>query len=174
MDEKYPIGQYSLIGKVTADQRRAWISQIEQLPKRLRESVAGLQGSELQTPYRTGGWSIIQVVHHIADSHMNSYIRFKLALTEETPTIRPYYEDRFAELPDSVDADIDPSLILITQLHKKWVTLLESLTEEDFQKAFYHPESKETLHLDYTLGHYAWHGNHHVAHILAARERMDQ
>lgn len=172
MDEKYPIGKFDWTGEIPAVQREIWIEEIAKLPERLRTSLEGLTELELETPYRASGWKIRQVVHHIADSHMNSYIRFKLALTEETPTIRPYYEDRWAELHDSVQADIEISLTLIEQLHKRWVILLKALSESDFKKSFYHPESKENYPLDYNLGNYAWHGNHHVAHIWAGRNRI--
>ncbi|OBZ17058.1 metal-dependent hydrolase [Bacillus sp. FJAT-26390] len=171
MDERYPIGTFHAPGEITSLQREAWIQEIERLPSRLRSSVEGLNEQELNTPYREGGWRIKQVVHHVADSHMNSYIRFKLALTEETPTIKPYYEERWAELGDTVNADIELSLALIDHLHKRWAILLRSLTDSDYKKLFFHPGSKETYALDYTLGSYAWHGNHHVAHIMAFRNK---
>lgn len=171
MDVRFPIGRFSYEGEITKLQREAWINEIEQLPRKLRESIEGLEETELNTPYRDGGWTIRQVVHHIADSHMNSFIRFKLALTEETPSIKPYFEDRWANLQDSAAAEVDLSLLLIDTLHKRWVILLKSLTDSDFKKQFYHPESKETVSLDYNLGIYAWHGNHHVAHITAFRSK---
>lgn len=174
MNVRYPIGKYEYAGVITPEQRESWIAEIEQLPAKLRQSIEGLSESELESHYRDGGWTLRQVVHHVADSHMNSYIRFKLALTEDTPTIRPYYEDRWANLEDGLTADTELSLTLLETLHKRWVILLRSLQDSDFAKPFYHPESKETITLAYNLGVYAWHGNHHVAHITAYRSRALQ
>ena len=172
MDLRYPIGKFEFAGEITAAQREQWIREIELLPAKLKEAVVGLSEDQLNLPYREGGWKLRQVVHHLADSHINSYTRFKLALTEETPTIRPYYEDRWAELADS-KAEIQVSIALLEALHQRWVILLRSLTEADFQKTFYHPESGATTSLGYNLGIYAWHGNHHVAHITSLRSRMN-
>jgi hypothetical protein len=134
--------------------------------------VAGLDQEQLDTPYRPGGWTVRQVVHHIGDSHINSIVRFKLALTEETPTIRPYDEALWAELPDSRTAPVDPSLALIDTLHARWVLLLRSMSEQDFERRFHHPEHDRTFTLARTLAMYAWHGQHHIAHITRLRERM--
>lgn len=172
MSLQYPIGQFAYEGKADAGQIAAWIEEIERLPVRLREAVSGLDEGQLDTPYREGGWTIRQVVHHLADSHMNSFVRFKLALTEDHPTIRPYYEDRWAELADSVHVPVGVSLTLLEALHERWVVLLRSLDEETCSRTFYHPESKETIQLGYNIGVYAWHGNHHLAHIIALKERM--
>lgn len=173
MDMRYPIGKFTFEGEVSQAQRASWIRDIEELPAKLREAVQGLSEDQLDLPYRDGGWTIRQVVHHVADSHMNSYIRFKLALTEENPAIKPYYEDRWANLQDSLTGDIEPSLSLLEALHKRWVIVLNSMSESDYERTFYHPESKKTSRLDYTLGIYAWHGKHHTAHITSLRGRLN-
>lgn len=173
MDRRYPIGQYEHVGEISSAQREVWITEIEELPVKLREAVKGLTEEQLELQYREGGWKLRQVVHHVADSHMNSYIRFKLALTEDTPTIKPYYEDRWAELQDTVNADINLSLLLLEALHKKWAILLRAMIDSDYKKQFYHPESHLKTELDYALGLYAWHGKHHVAHITTLRNEMN-
>ena len=173
MDVRYPIGTYTLEGQVTPHQRNIWIEEIEELPEKLREAVTGLTENQLDLSYREGGWALRQVVHHVADSHMNSFIRFKLALTEELPTIKPYFEDRWAELSDSKYVDAQLSLSLLDGLHKRWTILLRSMEESDFLKQFYHPESKQTVHLDYNLGLYAWHGKHHTAQITTLRHTLN-
>ncbi|TYP70553.1 YfiT family bacillithiol transferase [Paenibacillus methanolicus] len=171
MDYRYPIGPFAHEGAVAPEQRELWIREIEKLPAKLRLAVEGLSEEQLDTPYRDGGWTVRQVVHHVADSHMNSLTRFKLALTEERPTIKPYAEERWAELADAKTAPIEISLHLLEALHERWVLLLESLTEAEYARAFYHPESGETVALDWNLGFYAWHGNHHAAHITTLRAR---
>jgi len=171
MDERFPIGQFEFEGYISEQQREAWIQDIEELPALLKAAINGLSDEQLNIPYREGGWSSRQVVHHIADSHMNSYIRFKLALTEDVPTIRPYYEDRWAELYDST-ADIGISLALIEALHTRWVILLRSLGGEELKRTFHHPESGKILPLEYNLGVYSWHGRHHVAHITGLRNKL--
>jgi uncharacterized damage-inducible protein DinB len=168
---QYPIGRFSHEGEITPEQRELWINEITEVPRKLRLAVKGLSESELNTPYRPGGWTIRQVVHHLADSHMNSYIRFKLALTEELPTIKPYEEARWAELSDSANMPIEVSLQLLESLHLRWVNVLRSIPPEDFNRSFIHPESGVTP-LARNLGIYAWHGNHHIAHITSLRERM--
>jgi len=173
MDKRYPIGRFEHIGEISQSQRDIWITEIDEFPVKLNEAVKGLSRDQLDLPYREGGWSLRQVVHHLADSHMNSFIRFKLALTEETPTIKPYYEDRWAELQDSISSDIDLSIRFLEALHKKWVILLRSLTESDFKKQFLHPESQKMFRLDYILGLYAWHGKHHIAHITTVRTTLN-
>lgn len=172
MDFRYPIGQFTHEGEVTLAQRQHWIQDIADLPERAREAVKGLNEEQLSLPYRDGGWRLKQVIHHMADSHMNSVIRFKLALTEDTPTIRPYFEERWAELSDSKDLDVEVSLHLLDALHRRWAALLNMLSDEDYAKAFYHPASKETIRLDHGLGLYAWHGKHHVAQITSLRDRL--
>ncbi|WP_059049691.1 YfiT family bacillithiol transferase [Paenibacillus senegalimassiliensis] len=171
MDPRYPIGLFEFEGAVTPAQREVWIKEIAALPARMREAVEGLSEEQLNLNYREGGWSLRQVVHHVADSHMNAYIRFKLALTEDTPTIRPYYEERWAELADS-RAGVEVSLSLLEALHHRWVILLESLSDADYEKSFIHPATEQTTSLGYNLGNYAWHGNHHLAHITSLRDRL--
>lgn len=173
MDLRYPIGKFTYTGEGTAEQRQMWIQDIRELPSKLREAVHGLSEEQLALPYREGGWSVTQVVHHLADSHMNSLIRFKLALTEEKPTIKTYYEERWANLEDAISPDIDMSIKLLEALHARWVILLETMEEKDYQKEFVHPEIGRSLNLDFTLGLYAWHGKHHVAHITALRNRLN-
>ena len=134
--------------------------------------MAGLENAQLDTPYRDGGWSVRQVVHHIADSHINSIVRFKLALTEDTPTIRPYDEALWAELGDARSAPVELSLALIDALHARWAVMLRGMTAEDFKRTFHHPEHDRTFPLDRTLAMYAWHGKHHIAHITSLADRM--
>ena len=171
MDLRYPIGPFQWEGGVTADQRRHLIDQIEGTPARLRAAVEGLSAEQLDAPYRPGGWTVRQVVHHLPDSHINGYVRFKLALTEEEPTIKPYDEARWAELVDSRTAGLEISLALLESLHRRWVLLLRSLTPADFARTLRHPEMG-VMTLEKTLSLYAWHGRHHVAHITSLRERM--
>jgi len=168
-DLRYPIGKAELADTLAPDTRVAHIRAIEEAPARLRAAVRGLSDQQLDTPYRPGGWTVRQVAHHVPDSHMNAYIRFKLALTEDQPTIKPYEEARWAELADS-RSPIEPSLALLENLHRRWVLLLSSLSPADWGKKINHP-AMGVLSLDRTLGIYAWHGRHHVAHITALRER---
>jgi hypothetical protein len=155
----------------TDEERRQAIEQIAEAPMRLREAVRGLSAEQLDTAYRPGGWTIRQVVHHVPDSHMNSYVRFKLALTEEEPIIRPYMEDRWAMLEDSRVTPLETSLALLDALHERWVMLLRLLSTEDFSRTFRHPDLG-LVSLGRNTGLYAWHGRHHVAHITGLRERM--
>lgn len=171
MDLQYPIGPFAWPADVSADQRRRYIDEIEQAPAHLRTAVAGLTGDQLDTPYRTGGWTVRQVAHHVPDSHLNSYLRFKLALTEDEPTIKPYDQSRWAELGDVRMAPVETSLVLLESLHHRWVSLLRSLSDADFARTFRHPEIG-IVRLDKNLALYAWHGRHHVAHITSLRERM--
>ena len=164
MDLQYPIGRFEWPAAVTADDRRNWIDQIQQAPARLRAAVEGLTAKQLDTEYRPGGWTVRQVVHHVPDSHLNSYLRFKLALTEEKPTIKPYDQTRWAELTDSRTADVATSLTLLDALHSRWVTLLRSLSDAEMGRQFIHPELGVVV-LENNLALYAWHGRHHVAHI---------
>nr|WP_308640107.1 bacillithiol transferase BstA [Paenibacillus silvisoli] len=174
MDQlRFPIGEFEWEGEISEAQRAEWIEDIAALPAQLRAATQGLSEEQLDTPYRHGGWTVRQVVHHIADSHMNSMIRFKLALTEDTPTIRPYYEERWAELVDSKASPIELSLVLIDALHRRWVRLLNSLSEYEYrERMFYHPGSDRYYRLDYNLGVYAWHGKHHLAHITELAKRQ--
>jgi uncharacterized damage-inducible protein DinB len=169
-DPRYPIGKFERRDQLTAAERRSLIEQIAAAPARMREAIAGLTGEQLDTPYREGGWTVRQVVHHVPDSHLNAYSRFKLALTEETPTIRPYDEAAWAELPDSRETPIETSLTMQEALHDRWVHLLRSMSDADFQRKLKHPESG-TMTLDAMVALYAWHGQHHVAHITSLRER---
>jgi hypothetical protein len=164
MDIRYPIGPYKPPASITSAQRSLWIRQIEDLPASLKEAVAGLTGAQLDTPYRPAGWTVRQVVHHLPDSHLNSYIRFRLALTEDSPVIKPYDEAAWAELPDAKSAPIASSLALLEGLHARWAALLHSLDDTDYARTFQHPELGE-IRLDWTLGLYAWHCRHHLSHI---------
>ena len=137
----------------------------------MRAALKGLSDKQLNTPYRDGGWTVRQVVHHVPDSHMNAYVRFKLAMTEDSPTIKPYLEDRWAQLPDTESTRVDVSLALLESLHERWLQLLRSLKEEDWKRTFKHPELGERR-LDQTAALYAWHGRHHVAHVTVLRQRM--
>jgi len=167
---RYPVGRFQAPAAITTSHRAAWIREIENLPAELKQSVAGLTDTQLDTSYRPGGWTVRQVVHHLPDSHLNSYQRFRLALTEETPQIRPYLEAAWAELEDARTAPIKFSLILLEGLHARWTMLLKALGDAEFARTFKHTEWGE-IRLDWTLGLYAWHCRHHVAHITQLRER---
>ena len=169
-DFRYPIGKFNGQPAANDAERKKFLNDIEEAPARLREAVQGLSEKQLDTPYREGGWTVRQVVHHVPDSHLNSYIRFKWALTENEPTIKPYYEDRWAELPDS-KMPIQVSLTMLDSLHQRWTNLLNSFQADDWKKTLRHPELG-VLTLDKMLALYAWHGKHHVAHIQGLRERM--
>jgi DinB superfamily len=169
-DPRYPVGKFSYSGPPSAEQKREYLDNIEQTPARMRAAVSGLTDAQLNTPYREGGWTVRQVVHHVPDSHMNSYIRFKLALTEEGPTIKPYLEDRWAELPDS-QQPIEVSLVMLESLHRRWMVILRNLGEADWKRTFSHPELGP-MTLEKNLALYSWHGRHHVAHITSLREKM--
>jgi DinB family protein len=171
-DLRYPIGQFRYEGAPDQPRREQWIEEIAAAPARLRAVVAGLSSQQLDTPYRDGGWTVRQVVHHLPDSHLNAYTRIKLALTEEVPVIKPYEEARWAELPDGRAAPIELSLNLLESLHHRWVLLLRQLTPADFRRRFMHPEHSRPFELQETLALYAWHGRHHVAHIASLRRRM--
>jgi len=167
-DLQYPIGKPSL---VTDHHRYEWINDIANAPVLLRTAIAGLTEEQLDTVYRPGGWTLRQVVHHVADSHVNAYIRFRWALTEENPVIKDYDEKSWAHLPDACLAPVDLSLALLEALHARWVLLLRSLSEEDMTRSVVHPENG-TMSVDDFLRIYAWHGRHHAAHITSLRERM--
>jgi uncharacterized damage-inducible protein DinB len=171
VDLRYPIGKFKAPESNSATVRAEHIETLRQLPERLRAAVSGLSDAQLDTPYRDRGWTVRQLVHHVADSHVNSVVRFKLALTEDWPTIKPYDEKAWAELPDSKTLPIDGSLVLIEALHARWVALLESMSEPDFARGIKHPE-RGPSDLALTLALYAWHSQHHTAHITALRERM--
>ena len=165
---KYPIGKYTKLENVSQAQIQEWIEAIESLPQILSELTKDLTFEQLNWQYRPGGWTIKQVVHHCADSHMNSMIRFKLTLTEDSPTIKPYFEDRWAKLADGNDNNLSHSLSFLKGLHAKWGALLRSLTKDDLKKEFVHPEHGRRFNLEETIGLYAWHCKHHVAHIQQA------
>ena len=168
-DPRFPIGKFSYSGTLSPEDKTKFLDDIEQTPTRLRAAIAGLSDAQLDTPYRDGGWTVRQVVHHVPDSHMNSYVRFKLALTEQEPTIKTYMEDRWAELPEAKSAPIEVSLALLDSLHERWILFLRSLKPEDWKRTFRHPEMGP-MDLEKTLALYSWHGRHHVAHITKLRE----
>ncbi|KMY49832.1 YfiT family bacillithiol transferase [Peribacillus loiseleuriae] len=170
MEMKYPIGTFQFDDEITSSVISVWIDEIEDLPRLLRDAVKNLDNEQLNTAYRSGGWTVRQVIHHLADSHMNAYVRFKLALTEENPVIKPYDETKWAELFD-YKLPIDTSLLLLETLHKRWTYLLRSLTPTDMEKIFIHPDSGE-VSVGKNIGIYAWHGKHHLAHITSLCNRQ--
>src|SRR5579863_5557359 len=170
-DLRYPIGKFHYEGPPTADQRQKFITEIAQAPANLRAAVNGLTNPQLDTPYRPQGWTVRQVAHHVPDSHLNAYVRYKLALTEDEPTIKPYAEDRWAQLADTRTTPIEVSLAMTDSLHTRWVQLLRSLKPEDWKRTFRHPELG-LVSLEKNLALYSWHGNHHIAHVTELRKRM--
>jgi len=169
LDLRYPIGEFTLPASITAATRNDAIEAIAALPERMRAAVRGLSESQLDTPYRPSGWTVRQVVHHVPDSHLNAYIRVKLALTENNPTIKPYDQEAFAQLPDQ-RLPIDVSLSMLDALHARWTTVLRALIAAQFARPLVHPEIGQ-ITVDYLVHHYAWHSRHHVAHITRLRER---
>jgi len=170
-DARFPVGKFQYEGPPTEEQKKKFLDEIALTPVNLRSAVKGLTEQQLDTPYRPGGWTVRQVVHHVPDSHLNSYIRFKLALTEDEPIIKTYEEARWAELPDTKATPIEVSLTLLESLHDRWMRLLRSLGPEDWKKTFRHP-ALGPMTLEKTLALYAWHGRHHVAHITELRRQM--
>ena len=170
-DQRYPVGRFHYDGPPNADQKQSFIDEIAQTPAKLRAAVKGLSDVQFDTPYRDGGWTVKQVVHHVPDSHMNSYVRFKLALTEDEPTIKPYMENLWAELPEAKHAPIEVSLALLDSLHQRWMLMLRALTDAEWKRIFRHPELGP-MSLEKTLALYSWHGRHHVAHVTSLREKM--
>ncbi len=168
---KFPIGKFQLPENIDGVQINNWINIIENFPKKLRQEVQNLNEKELKKQYRPNGWTIKQVVNHCADSHMNSLVRFKLTLTENTPVIKPYLENLWAELPDSKDFPIESSLKILEGIHERWSYLLKSLSETQLEKEFKHPESNEFISLKINIGIYAWHCEHHLQHIINAKNR---
>jgi hypothetical protein len=168
---RYPIGKFTGKDAYTSEDVAQFISRIESLPAKMEAAVKGLTADQLNTPYREGGWTVRQVVHHVPDSHMNAYIRLKWALTEDTPIIKAYNEKPWAETPETT---MDPvmSINLLKALHVKWVALFKNLTPADFQKQFYHPDTKKHVRLDHLAGLYAWHGEHHLGHVSSLKLRM--
>lgn len=169
-DLKYPIGKFIRPEVYTRDMVNEWIAVIEALPRNLKTVVGPLNNDQLDTPYREGGWTVRQVVHHYADSHMNAFARIKLALTEDKPVIKPYKEALWAELPDG-KMPIESSLEILNGLHFRWVELMNSLSDADLQRVFVHPEQGREVKLQEFIGIYAWHSRHHVAQIMALKER---
>jgi hypothetical protein len=170
MDLRYPVGPFKIEGEITSELINNWIAEIENAPRLLREAVKDLQDHQLDTPYRPGGWTVRQVVHHLPDSHLNSYIRLKLALTEDKPVIKPYQEDKWAELPDS-KLPVEVSLQLMEAIHSRWVSILITLSPSELEKTFFHPESGENS-IASMIALYAWHSRHHIAHITTLRDRL--
>jgi hypothetical protein len=170
-DLRYPVGQFRFPESVSAQELAVFIQQIAETPARMRAAIAGLSDSQLETPYRPGGWTVRQLAHHVPDSHINSYMRFRLALTEDDPVIKPYEEARWAELPDARSMPVEPSLALLENLHARWVPLLRSLSDAEWKRSFRHPELGP-VRLEQNAALYAWHGRHHVAHITSLRKRM--
>jgi uncharacterized damage-inducible protein DinB len=171
LDPRFPIGKFHYEGSLSEQRKQAFLNDIAETPGKLRSAVKGLSDSQLDTPYRTDGWTVRQVVHHVPDSHVNAYVRFKLALTEDDPTIKPYAEDRWAELADTSATPVEVSLTLLDSLHDRWVRLLRSMTPEQWKRTFRHPEMGP-MPLEKSLALYAWHGPHHVAHVTELRKRM--
>lgn len=167
---RYPIGRLSFVESVTPGVRRDWIDEIRGAPALVREAVAGLDDAQLDTPYREGGWTVRQVVHHLPDSHVNAYVRFRWTLTEEQPIIKDYDERAWAELPDAQSAPVGPSLDLLDALHARWALLLEEMSESDFRRKLVHPD-RGVVDLDVMLQIYSWHGRHHAAQVTSLRDR---
>lgn len=170
-DLRYPIGKY-IVQPFSDQQWKEWLIDIQFLPQHIENAILNLDEAQLNTPYRDGGWTVKQVVHHVADSHMNAYIRFKLGLTEDTPTIKPYDEVAWAEMVDTRNLPINISLTLIHSLHTRWYEILRHMTREELDRKIFHPERKTEMTLWDLLGLYAWHSRHHTAHITSLRERM--
>lgn len=170
-DLRFPVGKLQRPESLSAEQRAAMIETIAALPARMRQAVAGLSREQLQTPYRPEGWTVHQLVHHVADSHLNAYVRLKLALTEDNPTIKPYEEARWAELPDTAATPVETSLTLLESLHERWANLLRAMQPADFARPLSHPENGP-MTVDGLLATYDWHSRHHLAHITNLRERM--
>lgn len=170
-DLRYPIGKFEL-QPFSQRQKEKWLLDLQFLPDELEAAISNLDETQLNTPYREGGWTVIQVVHHVADSHMNAYIRFKLGLTETNPIIKPYEEGDWAKLQDVQTVATNVSTTLLHALHQRWVAAIKHLTDDEWERTVFHPAQKVQLSLWQLLGSYAWHGKHHVAHITSLRERM--
>jgi hypothetical protein len=170
MDLRYPVGPFAKPAALSEAQRRAAIDSIAATPAALRAAVRGLSEAQLETPYRPDGWTVRQVVHHVADSHLNAYTRFKLGLTEDTPTIKPYDENSWVKTAEVQTTPVETSLVLIEALHDRWVRLLKTMTQEQFDRTVNHPENG-VMNLHQVLALYEWHGRHHVAHVTSLRER---
>ena len=169
-DPRYPVGTFTFLPDIPHDGRRASIREIADAPRALRAAAAGLTDAQLETPYRPEGWTVRQVIHHVPDSHMNAYVRFKLALTEDRPVIKPYDEAAWAQVADTARTPVEVSLTLLDALHHRWVVLLESLEATDYARELVHPQHGPVT-LDWMLQLYAWHGRHHAAHVSELRTR---
>lgn len=172
-DLRYPIGEFKLPLNPTNENVTDWIAIIASLPEKLSKVVERLNDTQLDTPYRDGGWTVRQVVHHLADSHINSYVRFKWTLTEDHPTIKAYNEKVWAEMNDARKAPVKISLDILEAVHKRWVIVLRNLSEAELQRSFHHPESDKDVKLINAIALYAWHCNHHLAHITSLCQRMN-
>jgi hypothetical protein len=171
-DPRYPIGKFAYDGVATPEARTKRIQEIAATPAAMRAAVKGFTAKQFDTPYRDGGWTVRQLVHHVPDSHLNAYVRFKLALTEDTPIVKPYQEALWAELPDTQEVAPAVSLTLLEAIHQRWVALLKNMNPADWKRSYRHPEYDRVIPLDEVLATYAWHGRHHVAHITSLRDRM--
>jgi hypothetical protein len=169
---RYPVGKFKFPETVNMEEIATAIKTVEELPSALRQAVSNMNEEQLNTPYRDGGWTLRQVVHHFFDSHSNAYIRMKLAMTEDNPTIKPYKEALWAELEDGKNTPVELGLNLLEMLHKRWVIFLRSMTEKDLQRTFTHPESKRVQTISQTIALYSWHSRHHLAHITELKNRM--
>jgi hypothetical protein len=169
---RYPVGKFIFPEQVSQEEIAIAIKVIEELPSALEKAVGNMNEKQLNTPYRDGGWTVLQVVHHLFDSHSNAYTRMKLAMTEDHPTIRPYHEELWAELEDGRSAPVELGLNLLELLHERWVLFLHSVSEKNLQRTFYHPASKHTYTIAQSIVHYAWHSRHHLAHITELKRRM--
>lgn len=172
-NQNYPVGEFIQPENISQDIVKTWIDEVENFPAIVRETILGWSEEQLSTKTKADGWMVKQVIHHLADSHMNSFIRFKLALTEDNPRIKPYAEDRWAELIDGKISDIESSLQILDGLHKRWVVLLRSLKEDDLEKSFFHSEHNKFFRLAPTIGLYAWHGRHHLGFIQKLKQKMN-
>ena len=170
-DLRYPVGKFTAPADWDDQRLAGWRADLALLPENLHRAVAGLDDQQLDTPYRDGGWTVRQTVHHVADSHLNAFCRFRLALTEDTPTIKPYFEARWSELADSRTLPVAPSLQILDGLHLRWITMIDAMTPAQWQRGFVHPDHGRTMTLAQTAAMYAWHSRHHVAHINALRAR---
>ncbi len=168
-DLQYPVGRFSFPQKTTAGDRELWISQMAEAPGLLRQAALSLSPAELDTPYRPGGWTARQVIHHVPESHMTAYTRFKLALTEDKPVVKPYDEAAWAKLPDIADTPIEVSLGLVDLVHDRWIRVLRLMSDADWHRQFHHPALGD-VRLDQNLALYAWHGRHHTAHVASVKK----
>lgn len=170
-EQKYPIGRFQKPENITPERIEEWKADISSLPQRFKEAVTGMTNEQLDTPYREGGWTVRQVVNHCADSHMNALLRIKLALTEEKPTVTAYFEDRWAELEDSKSIPIEPALQMLQGIHGRWTVLLNSISPAQLERSYIHPAHGNEVLIKEVIALYAWHGNHHLAHVKMLKTR---